>query len=142
MKQSGFTLIELMITVAIISILASIAIPAYEDFTIRAQVSEAINLIQGVQTASAEYIYQNGEYPVDNSDLGLSINGPRGTYVTSITINNGVISAFFGVGTQANVKIVGGKLTFTPQGLGPGNIMWKCRHDNIIVEKYVPSSCR
>ncbi len=142
MQNLGFTLIELMISMSIVSILAAIGIPAYEDFTIKAQVSEAINLIQGVQTASAEYIYQHGEYPTDNSDIGLSINGPRGHYVTSITIANGVITARFDIGSSANEKIIGGKLTFTPIGVGPGNIKWKCHRDNVILDKYVPSSCR
>ena len=71
-KQQGFTLIELMIVVAIIGILAAIAIPAYQDYTIRAQVSEGLNLAGGAKTAVAEFTMDSGSFPVDNSAAGIS----------------------------------------------------------------------
>ncbi len=71
-KQQGFTLIELMIVVAIIGILAAIAIPAYQDYTIRAQVSEGLNLAGGAKAAVAEYTMDRGSFPDDNPIAGLS----------------------------------------------------------------------
>ena len=69
-KQQGFTLIELMIVVAIIGILAAIAIPAYQDYTIRAQVSEGLNLSAGAKAAVAEYFMDSGNFPTTNTEAG------------------------------------------------------------------------
>ncbi len=74
--QKGFTLIELMIVVAIIGILAAIAIPAYQDYTIRSQLTEGLNLAGAVETGVAEYFANTGSFPTDNSSLGLT-SAPR-----------------------------------------------------------------
>ncbi len=71
-EQHGFTLIELMIVVAIIGILAAIAIPAYQDYTIRAQVSEGLTLAAGAKTAVSEYFLERGAWPTDNATAGLA----------------------------------------------------------------------
>lgn len=142
--QKGFTLIELMITVAIIGILAAVALPAYQDYTIRAQVSEAFSISGGVQTAVAEFYAQRGTWPADTSaDLGIT--GASGTYVSSVTLANDdatgvdVVATF---GNNSNSKISGGTVTLRAGDAGDGNVTWACSYDGtLVVKKYVPSSC-
>ena len=94
--QSGFTLIELMIVVAIIGILAAIAIPQYQNYVARAQVSEALVLASGAKIAVAEYASTNGKYPANNEDAGLADpEDISGSYVFSVEIDTGVITATF-----------------------------------------------
>src|SRR5690625_5823375 len=97
-KQSGFTLIELMIVVAILAILMAIAIPAYQDYTIRAQVSEGMNLTGGARTAVAEYFTDKGTFPGSNTSAGIAQPGSiTGEYVDTVTVGSGgVITAEFG----------------------------------------------
>ena len=92
-KQQGFTLIELMIVVAIIGILAAIAIPAYQDYTIRAQVSEGLNLSGGAKAAVTEYFQDRGTMPTTNTMAGLAAGGDiKGKYVWSVTVGtDGII---------------------------------------------------
>jgi len=89
--QKGFTLIELMIVVAIIGILAAIAIPAYQDYTIRSQVTEGLNLAGDLKAGVAEWYAQTGEWPTDETDLGTSSASKTGKYVTSVAIDTGTI---------------------------------------------------
>ena len=145
--QQGFTLIELMIVVAIIGILAAIAIPAYQDYTIRAQVSEAMSLTSGVRTAMSESFQTRGRWPADEEEAGIS--DPEeisGTYVESVTVSRlgeagetgqGVITAVFGEGANAAISEGTFILTGTDQG---GSISWTC--GGSIDRKYLPSSCR
>ncbi|HFC2017388.1 TPA: pilin [Neisseria gonorrhoeae] len=92
--QKGFTLIELMIVIAIVGILAAVALPAYQDYTARAQVSEAILLAEGQKSAVTEYYLNNGEWPKDNGSAGVaSASEIKGKYVESVTVANGVVTA-------------------------------------------------
>ncbi|ENV8412340.1 pilin, partial [Neisseria gonorrhoeae] len=92
--QKGFTLIELMIVIAIVGILAAVALPAYQDYTARAQVSEAILLAEGQKSAVTEYYLNNGIWPKDNGDAGVaSSSSIKGKYVKSVTVANGVVTA-------------------------------------------------
>src|SRR5262245_58527550 len=101
--QSGFTLIELMIVVAIIGILAAIAIPAYQNYTIRAQVAEGINLAAAMRAAVATSFVDRGEAPTNRSEAGLSANATdsSGAYVSSIEVTNGTLIVTYGGGANA-----------------------------------------
>ncbi|EPH8549325.1 pilin, partial [Neisseria gonorrhoeae] len=92
--QKGFTLIELMIVIAIVGILAAVALPAYQDYTARAQVSEAILLAEGQKSAVTEYYLNNGEWPKNNTSAGVANPSDiKGKYVQSVTVTNGVVTA-------------------------------------------------
>ncbi|HFC4284688.1 TPA: pilin, partial [Neisseria gonorrhoeae] len=92
--QKGFTLIELMIVIAIVGILAAVALPAYQDYTARAQVSEAILLAEGQKSAVTEYYLNNGEWPKDNDKAGVaSSSSIKGKYVKEVKVANGVVTA-------------------------------------------------
>src|SRR5262245_61646644 len=125
-SQSGFTLIELMIVVAIIGILAAIAIPAYQNYTVRAQVAEGINLAAAIRAAVTQSFVDNGEAPADRTAAGLSANAAdsSGTYVTSINVDNGVLVVMYGVG--ASTLISGLTVTLTPYESGDLSVVWRC----------------
>ncbi|ENS8782615.1 pilin, partial [Neisseria gonorrhoeae] len=93
--QKGFTLIELMIVIAIVGILAAVALPAYQDYTARAQVSEAILLAEGQKSAVTEYYLNNGKWPENNTSAGVASPATdiKGKYVQSVTVANGVVTA-------------------------------------------------
>ena len=139
--QKGFTLIELMIVVAIIAILAAIAIPAYQDYLIRSQVSEGASLAAGAKTALAEYKANTGDWPGSNAAAGLApANDISGQYVSSVDVGttSGRIVAAFGSG--ANNAISGSNLVFSAIS-NVGSIQWSCTHSTVD-NKYLPSSCR
>lgn len=140
-SQKGFTLIELMITVAIVGILAAVALPAYQNYTIRAQVSEGFVLSGGVQTAVVESFAQKGSFPADLDAVGIdSAKPPKGKYTKSVNMADGVITVTYGA--DANTKITDGTVVLTPEDDGQGNVHWKCTTDGTLVTKaYVPTSC-
>ena len=124
--QQGFTLIELMIVIAIIGILAAIAIPAYQNYTIRAQASEALSLAGGIETAFDECYANKGTAAKGCTsllDLGIS-STISGTYVKSMSYLNGVITATYG--TNANSNIQGKYLTLAAYQSQNGDISWVC----------------
>jgi type IV pilus assembly protein PilA len=138
-KQQGFTLIELMIVVAIIGILAAIAIPAYQDYTIRAQVSEGLNLAGGAKAAVSEYTMDRGTYPTTNALAGMSEPGDiKGKYVLSVTNASGLISVRYGI--DAHTTLSGSDLLLSA-ATNAGSIEWICRSDDI-ADKHLPAACR
>ena len=139
--QQGFTLIELMIVVAIIGILAAIAIPAYQDYTIRAQVSEGLNLSAGAKAAIAEYFMDSGNFPGSNTEAGVEAAANiTGNYVQRVTVGaGGVITVRYGV--DANTQILNDEITLTPTA-NAGSVQWTCATGTGMLPKHVPSACR
>jgi type IV pilus assembly protein PilA len=144
-QQKGFTLIELMIVVAIIAILAAIALPAYQDYTIRGQVSEGLSLTSGARTAVTEFYANRGTFPTANASAGLATAASiSGQYVDSVNINTstataGKIVAIFG--GKANSKISTKTLILSGADNG-GSVEWLCDNASTVEDKYLPTSCR
>ncbi|CWM87636.1 class I pilin PilE [Neisseria meningitidis] len=159
--QKGFTLIELMIVIAIVGILAAVALPAYQDYTARAQVSEAILLAEGQKSAVTEYYLNHGIWPGDNSSAGVASSATdiKGKYVKSVEVKNGVVTATM-LSTGVNKEIQGKKLSLWAKRQD-GSVKWFCgqpvTRDNAkatddvaaatpdtdkINTKHLPSTCR
>ena len=149
-NQKGFTLIELMIVVAIIAILAAIAISQYQDYVIRSQVSEGSSLADGVKTAVGEFVNNYGRYPnatglAANISFGLAVpNSIRGSYVGSITTAGGLITANYSSTApfKANTALTSPTaqtLQFSPT-THAGSISWTCK--STMPDKWLPASCR
>ncbi|ENW6171201.1 prepilin-type N-terminal cleavage/methylation domain-containing protein [Neisseria gonorrhoeae] len=123
--QKGFTLIELMIVIAIVGILAAVALPAYQDYTARAQVSEAILLAEGQKSAVTEYYLNNGIWPENNDKAGVaSPSDIKGKYVESVTVTNGVVTAEM-ASSNVNKEIQGKRLSLWARREN-GSVKWFC----------------
>jgi type IV pilus assembly protein PilA len=126
--QKGFTLIELMIVVAIIGILAAIAIPAYQDYTVRAQVTEGLSLAGAAKAAVAESFSNTGLAPANRTEAGMSANATdtNGKYVSSVNVGTppGVILITYGPG--ANAVIANQTLGLTPYETQDKSVAWRC----------------
>ncbi|MBG8579694.1 pilin, partial [Neisseria meningitidis] len=123
--QKGFTLIELMIVIAIVGILAAVALPAYQDYTARAQVSEAILLAEGQKSAVTEYYLNHGEWPANNSSAGVATSSDiKGKYVEKVEVKNGVVTAQM-ASSGVNKEIQGKKLSLWAKRQD-GSVKWFC----------------
>ena len=148
MKQKGFTLIELMIVVAIIGILAAVAIPQYQNYVARAQVAEGLALASGAKIAIAEYRSTTGNWPVDNEAAGLAADplDISGKYVKSVEVGvlpGGSTLVFLLFKDTAHASIAGGRLSLEAIDEG-GSISWLCYGDLGVpnITDYLPSSCK
>ncbi|HFA5166814.1 TPA: pilin [Neisseria gonorrhoeae] len=155
--QKGFTLIELMIVIAIVGILAAVALPAYQDYTARAQVSEAILLAEGQKSAVTEYYLNNGIWPENNASAGVASSAEiKGKYVKSVTVAKGVVTAEMKP-SGVNKEIQGKRLSLWARREA-GSVKWFCgqpvkranvANDDVakddagkIETKHLPSTCR
>jgi type IV pilus assembly protein PilA len=125
-RQAGFTLIELMIVVAIIGILASVAMSSYQTYTIRAQVTEGINLAGNAKVPIVDAYLSNGEAPLDRFEAGMSnlATDTFGKYVVNVEVNNGRVGVTFG--NDANALIANTTLYLTPYETPEGAVVWRC----------------
>ena len=157
LSNRGFTLIELMIVIAIIGILAAIAIPAYQDYTIRAQASEGLTLSTSVQAAVVDYYDQTGNWPTAISGGGTALNynaAPTGNYVTGITTAGGAITITYG--NKANAAIATQTLSLNAWTTTAGDVAWICGNNpsspvgatkigagaTSVTNKYLPKACQ
>ncbi|HFC7779772.1 TPA: pilin [Neisseria meningitidis] len=157
--QKGFTLIELMIVIAIVGILAAVALPAYQDYTARAQVSEAILLAEGQKSAVTEYYLNHGIWPKNNTSAGVASSATdiKGKYVQSVEVKNGVVTATM-ASSNVNNEIKGKKLSLWAKRQD-GSVKWFCGQpvkradtaDEVTADtaangkidtKHLPSTCR
>lgn len=141
-NQQGFTLIELMIVVAIIGILAAVAIPAYQDYTVRAKVTEVISMAAGAKTSISEYYLSEGAMPADAGVAGVSTDDTVSDYVSDISYS----SASSTVGTveytltDLHADADSTSIIFEGTGADSG-VQWSC-NTGTVPDRFLPANCR
>lgn len=140
-RQEGFTLIELMIVLAIIGIIVSIAMPLYSSYSIRSQVAEGIGLTASAKAAVAEYYQSVGVFAGSNAAAGIAPAASiAGNYVTQVQINSGgIIQVTYG--NRAHQQIAGALLTMSPV-TSTGSVTWNCSGNAQLPDQFLPQTCR
>ena len=139
-KERGFTLIELMIVVAIVGILGSIALPAYQIYSVRAQVAEGLSLVAPAKLAASAVAMDTGSFPTDNASAGLEAPGSfTGNYVDQVSVAGANIVIRYG--NRASTEIAGRTLILTGS-LTAGSVSWQCRTGGAIASRYLPGECK
>ena len=155
-QQKGFTLIELMIVVTVVGMLAASAIPQYQDYLIRAQVSEGLSLARGVELAAADFYNTNGNWPAAISGGGSNLSytqPPSGKYVSTVTTAGGGITVLYG--NAAHAKLKGNNLSLNAATTAAGSLLWICGNATVptgatvaataatnVSSKYLPKNCQ
>jgi type IV pilus assembly protein PilA len=138
--QQGFTLIELMIVVAIIGILAAIALPAYQDYVTRSKVAELVIAADACKTSVTEFYQAQGSLPADNATAGCDTQATQ--YVSAMAVANGVITVTAKTGDGALPTAAAGTFVLTPVANANAAILdWSCSASTI-AKKYLPATCR
>jgi type IV pilus assembly protein PilA len=141
-QQKGFTLIELMIVIAIIGILAAIAIPAYQDYTVRSKVSEGLNLAGAAKLAVSEVYDSLGTLPVNQASYGLPLaRSIQGTYVSSVGVSGGDITVTYKAAVGGTPNQFNKTILIQPDISSGGSVQWDCTGGDILI-KYRPANCR
>jgi len=139
--QQGFTLIELMIVVAIIGILAAVAVPMYLDYTVRSQIAEGLNLSTSAKVAVTEFFQDRGVFPTNNTAAGVeAATDIQGKYVSSITVADDVITVQYG--NEVNAQVFGETITLTADTTSAGSVKWVCASGGVIQDNHLPAACR
>jgi type IV pilus assembly protein PilA len=141
-RSSGFTLIELMIVVAIIAILAAIALPAYRDYAIRAKVSELLVAVSACKVSVTEFYQTRNGFPANQAESGCGDQSTK--FVESLTVDaSGLITAKARVGADAIDPIAAGNLALAPSTTVTGQLDWSCNGPaTTIPKKFLPAACR
>lgn len=146
--QKGFTLIELMIVIAIVGVLAVVALPAYQDYTARAQMSEALTLAEGQKSAVVEYFSDKGQFPSNNAEAGIAeASTIKGKYVASVSVGKTGADATAKATITATMNSTGvnkdikGKTLVLEGSQNAGSFDWTCKRGTV-EDKFLPSSCR
>lgn len=135
----GFTLIELMIVVAIIGILASIAIPTYKNYAIRTQVAEGLSLTTSAKVTIGDYFQDRGIWPADNTTAGLNdADTIAGNYVESVSVTGPVITVTYGHDAHAEIN---GQTLLLTGNYTDGSFTWECSSASI-ASNHLPQICR
>jgi Tfp pilus assembly major pilin PilA len=137
---AGAIIVVAFIGVAMIGILAAIAIPAYQDYTIRAQVSEGLNMSEGAKVAVTEFVRDRREWPIDNASAGVApANEISGQYVSGVRVEEGVVVVSYG--NNAHASIQGNSLMIVPDASNLPTVSWDC-YSSEIANKWLPAVCR
>lgn len=158
--NSGFTIVELMIVIAIVGILAALATAAYQTYTVRKQVSEGLNMAGSAKVPITDAYTRDGVAPIDRAAAGMPPDpaGTPGGYVRNVSISNGRIDVTFG-GALAHTEIVDETVSITPYETGGNTVVWRCGNAVVPADgvplangdahlpptveiRYLPSSCR
>jgi len=141
-SHAGFTLIELMIVIAILGILLAIAIPAYSDYTVRARVTEGLNLASSGKTQVSESRLSTGSFPATNVAAGMT-NTIASTYVTGLAVSaGGVITITYDTAIGRLPELVGGNTVQLTPTFSTNTVQWGCATGSTVAPRFVPARCR